>query len=191
MYFAILGTINSWVINLVYIISYLRLKYRFVSYNFFPFIYINDNKHKLKFSINILCMFDLYSMVKLDDKINDKNGLNKYIVDTKTVLRNIKITHYVLILLGVVICIFNIPLGGMIISYNMGTILYQSVGGNEYLFDGYIYLSKNLKEENVFLVINQLIKVQDNDKKFIYDYLQKVIIDKKINNISVYKFYNN
>lgn len=35
IYFAILGTINSWIINLVYIISYSRLKYSFVSYNFF------------------------------------------------------------------------------------------------------------------------------------------------------------
>lgn len=189
-YFAILGTINSWIINLVYIISYLRLKYNFIAYNLYPFIYIKNNKQKLKFSINILCMFEIYSMVNLNDKLSDKIELDKYIDDTKKVFRNVKITHYILILLGVVIGIFNISLGIMIVSYNMGIIFYQSVGGNENLYDGYIYLSKNLKEENIFQVLNQLIKVQDGDKKFIYDYLQQIIIDKNLNNISVYQFYN-
>ena len=165
-------------------------KYNCIAYNFYPFMYIKNNKQKLKFSINILCMFEIYSMVNLNDKISDKIELDKYIDDTKKVFRNVKITHYILILLGVVIGIFNISLGGLIVSYNTGILLYQSVGGNENLYDGYIYLSKNLKEENIFHVINQLIKVQDGDKKFIYDYLQKIIIDKKINNISVYQFYN-
>ena len=190
LYFAIVGTINSWIINLVYIISYLRLKYSFVAYNFYPFIYIKNNKQKLKFSINILCMFEIYSMVNLNNKISNKKELDKYIADTKVVFRNVKITHYILILLGIAIGIFNISLGIMMVSYNIGILLYQSVGGNENLYDGYIYLSKNLKEENVFHVINQLIKVQDCDKKIIYDYLQKLIINKKINNISVYQFYN-
>lgn len=135
-------------------------------------------------------MFEIYSMVNLNDKLSDKIELDKYIDDTKKVFRNVKITHYILILLGVVIGIFNISLGGLIVSYNIGILLYQSVGGNENLYDGYIYLSKNLKEENIFHVINQLIKVQDGDKKYIYDYLQKIIINKKINNISVYQFYN-
>lgn len=48
LYFTILGTINSWIINLVYIISYLRLKYNFISYNFYPFMYIKNNKQKIK-----------------------------------------------------------------------------------------------------------------------------------------------
>ena len=82
-YFAILGTINSWIINLVYIISYLRLKYNFIAYNLYPFIYIKNNKQKLKFSINILCMFEIYSMVNLNDKLSDKIELDKYIDDTK------------------------------------------------------------------------------------------------------------
>lgn len=71
-YFIILGTINSWIINLVYIISYLRLKYSFVSYNFYPFIYIKNNKQKLKFSINILSIFEIYSMINLENKSKRK-----------------------------------------------------------------------------------------------------------------------
>lgn len=186
-YFAILGTINSWIINLVYIISYLRLKYNFIAYNLYPFIYIKNNKQKLKFSINILCMFEIYSMVNLNDKLSDKIELDKYIDDTKKVFRNVKITHYILILLGVVIGIFNISLGGLIVSYNMGIIFYQSVGGNENLYDGYIYLSKNLKEENRCEIENNMKReAYLNSQLFLKGYrLYRMYC------IYVFKFYSN
>lgn len=189
IYFIIFASVTSWILNIVYIISYKLKGYKFISYNIYPIIFIKQNKRKIMLSFNILSLFEMYSMIDLNNKINNSKELDEFIENNKKVLSNLIYTHYVLILLGIIIGIFNIPLGGLIVSYNIAVLMYQSISNNYYLSDGYVYLSKNLCEKNIFYIINNLIKVQNLDKKFLYEYLQDIIIKYKLDNQIIDDFY--
>lgn len=188
-YFTIFASVTSWILNVVYILSYKFKGYKFISFNIYPIIYIKQNKRKIMLSFNILSLFEMYSMIDINNKINNKKELLEFIEITRKVFLNLVYTHYILILLGVIIGIFNIPLGGLIISYNIAVLMYQSISNSYYLSDGYVYLSKNLCEKNIFYVINNLIKVQKFDKKFLYDYFQDIIIKCNLGNQMIDDFY--
>ncbi|MGN9163609.1 hypothetical protein [Clostridium sulfidigenes] len=189
-FFIILGMINSWILNLVYIYSYKSNNYSFLSYDFFPFIYIKGNERTISFFFNIMSLNDINSIIDLEDKIASEKDVIQYIKITKKVFKNLTFTHYLLVILGVIIGLFNLKIGSLIISYNMAIISFQSIGKSNFIDNGYVYLSKNLNKDNLFQIIMNSLKSQIFEKDFIYDYLQNNIIKGEYtNNVILDEFY--
>lgn len=189
IYFIFFASILSWILNIIYILSYAKNGYGFISINLYPIIYIKQNRMKIKASFNILSLFHIYSIIDMNNKFNSERDMRGFIKVTKQVYRRLVYTHYILIILGIVIGIFNIPLGGMIVSYNIIVMIYQSIESSRYFDDGYVALRKKLCNDNIFYIINNFIKVQQFDKRFLYYYLQKSIINNKLDNHIVDDFY--
>lgn len=119
---------------------------------------------------------DINSIIDLKDKLASEKDVIQYIKITKKVFKNLTFTHYLLVILGVIIGLFNLKIGGLILSYNMAIISFQSIGKSNFIDNGYIYLSKNLNKDNLFQIIMNSLKSQIFEKDFIYDYLQNNII---------------
>lgn len=189
-FFIIWGMINSWILNLVYIYSYKSNNYGFLSCDFFPFIYIKGNKRTISFFFNIMSLNDINSIIDLKDKLASEKDVIQYIKITKKVFKNLTFTHYLLVILGVIIGLFNLKIGGLILSYNMAIISFQSIGKSNFIDNGYVYLSKNLNKDNLFQIIMNSLKSQVFEKDFIYDYLQNNIIKGEYtNNVILDEFY--
>lgn len=119
---------------------------------------------------------DINSIIDLKDKLASEKDVIQYIKITKKVFKNLTFTHYLLVILGVIIGLFNLKIGGLILSYNMAIISFQSIGKSNFIDNGYVYLSKNLNKDNLFQIIMNSLKSQIFEKDFIYDYLQNNII---------------
>lgn len=177
-YYFSIWIFNSWIINLIYIYiySYKKAGYEILSYNFFPVIYIKRNNKKIRLSFNIILLHNIGSMLEDNFVIKNEEDLIKFIENTKRIYLNIVHTHYYLILFGIIMGIFNFSLGGMIISYNIAIILYQSINNDSFWGYGYVYLSKNFTKEHLIYVLKDILKVQQNNKINIYKILQSQII---------------
>jgi len=168
IYYSIVSIIVSWILNLGYIFSYKRQGYDFISFNFFPIIYIRNNKKSIRYSFNILLLNEIGSMIDIKDKINSEKELEEYFKRSKKVYSNLVYIHYILILIGMILSLYNLSLGGIVVTYNIAMILFQSIGNSKFWGYGYVYLSKSFdKNISIYGLIN-LLKVQNIEKKFIY-----------------------
>lgn len=188
-YIIFLGMINSWILNIVYIYSYKNQGYNFLSYNLFPVIYIKNNIKKIRLVFNIILLYDIGSIVDISSKLDSESGLMDYIVETKKVYLNLVYTHYILILLGSIIMALNFALGGMIITYNIAIILFQSIDNSSFWGKGYICLSKKFNKYDVVCTSINFLKIINTKQDFIYNILQKEVINNNLNNIILNEFY--
>ena len=189
IYYSIVSIIVSWILNLVYIFSYKLQGYDFISFNFFPIIYIRNNKKSIKYSFNILLLNEIGSMIDIKDTLSSEKELEEYFRKSKKVYSNLVYVHYILILIGMILSLYNFSLGGIVVTYNIAIILFQSIGNSEFWGYGYVYLSKSFEKKNSIYGLINLLKVQNIKKNFIYDLFQKEIIDNNEKTTIIDEFY--
>ena len=161
-------------------------KYDFLSYNFYPFLWINNNKKKLKLTIQFNSFVNIMSVVSLK-RISNKAKYEKYKIDYKKCISSLKCIHLIELLIFSML-IFVSPLFGLYLcSAQLIVICLYHIKSSEIIIDA-LYNHGVHENNSHYLFLNTTL--DDCDKTEIYMLMQEKISHDDYSNIMKNKVIN-
>lgn len=112
--------LNSWLNNLIYYLFFKVKRYSFLSINFFPIVWMQNNKKKFKISFYPIRLIQIYTKISLSE-IKKEEDCRKFIHSYKSCIRVMFVFSWLLNIVYLLICFHSLWFGLFLLSSNMAT----------------------------------------------------------------------
>ncbi len=161
--------LNSWLNNFIYYLFFKVKKYSFLSVNFFPIVWIKNNKKKFKISFYPIRLMQIYTKVSLTE-IKKEEDCRKFIHLYKSCIRVMFVFSWLLNIVYLLICFHSLWFGLFLLASNMATgYLYMTKASQMQLGGLWEYGTRQGQENHLFCSVC----LEQGDKTEIYSGIQK------------------